>query len=722
LTGFSIDLLDLERVEVLRGPQGTLFGKNSIGGAVRLVSKKPEGDNTGYIEATYGDYDRIDIKGVYDLSLSDTVAMRVSGVSKHQDGYMETVDFTCDMVRRGTPQLAGINDGVVGYNPDPDGPFGPGRATPVLGVVGSAADNDFSFPESQPTNQASCVTGTMGGDDAQAGRAMMRWFPSDKFELNVVAEFSDTSREAPGDALLRGDTGSLFNNWLGDDYLVRWGVSPFLGDDRMVPESEYQSYATWADPITGQVWDRYYKQQTEMWSISFDYDIGERTTMRFIAANRNYLSDWTSDSDFSPWEVTTTNNLEDHDQDTYELQFSGTVANDRIEWTAGAFYYDAASFLGGRVELAQFNAIGFIPEFDQNDKFWTTNKSAFVHLVFDLTQRLSLSGGYRTTDEDKKYTFDHTGFLTVNDPLIYGISRDDWKVGLDYSLTDNIFVFLSAATGYRSDGAQPRPWTPGQLQPVPGEELQNTEIGIKADLADNRLRLNASYYYADYDPRLYSLFGYQCNAFSDPDPGPFYRAGTLGGPAGNICPAGTAQAGVPGFNWFAYFGTSGITDGFEMELSAYPTDNLSLNYSLGLNTFEGDPPPGDPAYLHPTFLLQPERNMSAGVQYDFNLSGGGLISPRLDWFYQSKRTNGPTNINQTCPQFCIPEYDYFNLRVTYMNANRDLQLSLASTNVTDEFWWYQLGADTTAFGTPSRPRSGVPSAPRMWNVSLRKNF
>src|SRR5690554_4612246 len=466
LTGSSIELLDLERVEVLRGPQGTLFGKNSIGGAMRMVSRKPEGDDTGHIEVTFGSYDRMDFKGSYDLGLiEDKLAIRLSGLSKHVDGYGEVLDFTCDMIRRGTPELAGIGDGIIGYNPDPDGPFGPGRATPIFGEVGSPEDNAFSFPEGAPTNVDDCVTGTMGGEDIQAGRLMVRWFASDRLEINFTADRSDSSRDASGDALLRGDDPDLFNDWLGDDYLVRWGVSPFLGDDRFVPESVYQTYATWADPITGQVWNRQYKHEDEGWALSLDYNIGDNTTMRIIAANRSYLSDWTSDSDFTPFEITTTKNLQDHDQDTVEVQFNGTAAAGKLDWTAGLFYYDARSFLGGRVELAQFNFIGSIPEFDQNDKFWTENKSAFVHVAYDLTERLAVSAGYRTTDEDKIYTFDHTGFLTVDDPLFYGISRNDWKVGFDYRFTDNIFGFVSVATGYRSDGANPRPWTPGQLQP-----------------------------------------------------------------------------------------------------------------------------------------------------------------------------------------------------------------------------------------------------------------
>src|SRR5262245_43168935 len=87
--GSMVDLMDLERVEVLRGPQGTLFGRGSIGGAIRYVSKKPEGNDTGNLSVTYGQFDRIDVRASYDFGITDNLFARVTGVSKHRDGYQD---------------------------------------------------------------------------------------------------------------------------------------------------------------------------------------------------------------------------------------------------------------------------------------------------------------------------------------------------------------------------------------------------------------------------------------------------------------------------------------------------------------------------------------------------------------------------------------------------------------------------------------------------------
>ncbi|KAK0358238.1 hypothetical protein LTR94_036219, partial [Friedmanniomyces endolithicus] len=93
LTGSLLDLMDLDRVEILRGPQGTLAGRNSLGGSIKLYSVKPKGDGSGMLEATYGSYNRIDLRGFIDLKLAENLFLRVSGASKNRDGYVKRLDY-----------------------------------------------------------------------------------------------------------------------------------------------------------------------------------------------------------------------------------------------------------------------------------------------------------------------------------------------------------------------------------------------------------------------------------------------------------------------------------------------------------------------------------------------------------------------------------------------------------------------------------------------------
>ncbi|HSC13476.1 MAG TPA: TonB-dependent receptor, partial [Gammaproteobacteria bacterium] len=234
-TGAILDLLDLERVEVLRGPQGTLFGKNAIGGVMRLISRRPgEGGQGGDIEVTVGDYDRLDIRGAFETTLiEDKLFARVSYVSKERDGWQDNVDFTCQMIANGTPQLAGINDGVVGWN-DPDG-TGPIVGTPIIGVVGSAADNNFAIPtrtSSRGTDEG-CVVDTLGGESVEAARGALRWVTSDSFEINFVADVTDQEAESPYDLLTAANPNTpLGINYNNNVALPTWGV-PW--DQRFLP-------------------------------------------------------------------------------------------------------------------------------------------------------------------------------------------------------------------------------------------------------------------------------------------------------------------------------------------------------------------------------------------------------------------------------------------------------------------------------------------------------
>jgi iron complex outermembrane receptor protein len=737
ITGSDMDLIDLERVEVLRGPQGTLFGKNSIGGAIRLLSKAPQGDDTGMVSVTFGDYDRLDLKAIGDFALvEEKLFVRLVGVTKQQEGYGASLDFTCEMIRRGTPQLAGLGDGLAfgGYGPDgADFDSLPDLLPPVAVTVGSPADNDFSLPAARSiTQDGTCELGKLGGTSSQAGRVMLRFLPSDRLDINVSVDLANSDDDPNVDTQISPINNATDNAYDANVVFRRYGIH--YNDGRMLTGSPYTNYATFADPVNGQYYPRNAVMDSGGASLVVNYAITDQLGAKFIFADRGYDTEWTNDSDRTPFGLTQTHYLQNHDEQQFEVQFNGAVGG-RLGWTAGLFYFDSESRAYNTTEFEAFNYSGGLLNFVANDGYTTENKSAFVHVTYDFTERLSVSGGVRYTDEAKTNTFDHGPALNRSDvPLIFGDSRSDWKISVDFQLNDAMFLYAQAATGFTSEGATPRIFTVGQLMALKGEELVSHEIGAKLGFLEDRLRLNAAVFRSDYDPRIRQTGGVnQCDAPTSLNPIP-YRL--QGGP----CPTGTFFAGSTGLPWFFYDNSPGELNGFEVELAANPVDALLINFSLGQNEYENtlnDPGPTNFTYIAPGYLFQPEYNASVGLQYAIQLGAGGVLTPRLDAFYQSERHTGPANARpaahevtaNTCPRQCIPDYTIMNARLTYQPPNGEWRLALAGTNVTDKFYWQQYSPEitvnaTTGAITNAAPfgRTGVASQPREWALTIEKQF
>jgi len=152
MAGSDFDLLDLERVEILRGPQGTLAGKNSIGGAIKLYSRVPDEIPGGMLETTVGAFNRRDLRAMGNFVLGGDTFLRLSGVSRKRDGYLTRYDYGCRF---------------------PDSGFSTASA------------------------RGDCVLGHEGGERYQGIRAALRWVSGQQFELNLIADASDMDNEPP---------------------------------------------------------------------------------------------------------------------------------------------------------------------------------------------------------------------------------------------------------------------------------------------------------------------------------------------------------------------------------------------------------------------------------------------------------------------------------------------------------------------------------------------
>ncbi len=526
--------------------------------------------------------------------------------------------------------------------------------------------------------------------------------------------------------LTRHQATNFFNNLYSNTVVFpRYGIR-FTTYDRFLTGDPFKTYANPIDPIGGKHFPSLWYSNVWGASAKLGMRINDLMRLDLVVGYRDYQIDWMGDGDQMPIDLNHTYVLQGHNQTSYEARLSGTLFDKKLDWTAGIYRYEDSSHLGGYVILPAFAAI--LPNFNQNDTISSKSNSAFLHGEFAFTDKLSVTTGARYTDESKVYQFDHSPYLLVSTPLHYGSNHFDWKVSTNYRFTESVMAYASAATGFRSDGAQRRPFTPAQQKEVvPAEELISYEIGLKTDLFDRRLRLNLAAFFDDYDPRVVVSPGTQCKFPSNPEPGPVFR-----GLTGSRCPAGTEvgnSATPTGSPWFAYASAPGSNRGMELEATATVLQGLNVNATLAWYDFKSGAdktlPNGQPnnVYVDPSFKVQAKWSGSVGTEYRFAV-GAGSLTPRLDWFYQGSRSNGiaylpqlPGSANQ------VGGYGIVNARVTYTAKDSAWMVALSAENLLDKFYWYQLGAARSNLdNSPADNRTGTPARGREVALTFRRNF
>ena len=522
--GLTGSLFDVAELQILKGPQGTLVGRNSTGGAILYDTKQPDQSFGGYAEATVGDYGRRQIEGALNIPLTDTLFARGSLSLSRQRGYVKNYFF----------------DPASGYT----------NRTPGMGYK------------------------------RLAGQLALKWVPNDDFSLLLRAKVSHEAYTGvtyhdlgsfTGSTLAAGGRPSIcnipgtctgFTDLLGHavapyyaNYLTGTAVNNATGAYNALLNSvaREQGYGFWSteQAITNKNVGTY-----QTYSAQADRNLGG-VNVRLLTAYRTFETHGLSAGRGLSY-VTNINGYKTPAYRSYqtELTVNGTTLADRLKYTAGLFYFRETSANDGDENWLFLPSAGTPAAAAGRQITYTDGTSnrganasyaAYAQATYDLTSRTRLTIGVRYTVDKREallatrsLRFPSTPVTTatvpnaVFDPGAYtllgttytGISRacaitnrngvllspsacavdvsktfkkPTWTIAVDHDLFDKTLVYATARSGYRSGAINSGAINPAVVTADP-ERVTDYEVGFKTDwtLGAIPLRTNVAFYYSDY--------------------------------------------------------------------------------------------------------------------------------------------------------------------------------------------------------------------------------
>jgi iron complex outermembrane receptor protein len=668
--GGIMDAVDIARVEVLRGPQGTLFGKNTIGGAINIITQAPTDKLETKVDLTVGQFNRTDIKAMVNIPAADGQFLtRISIAQMQRDGYGKQVDF-------------------------------------VTGRVDERGDHN-----------------------AQVARVQTLWHVSDDFSASLNLDGTRAREHAAPLTLVRvaavpNPAGYPFFN------LYNNLVAPNLSIT--APNGLKQMNSSWitGDPYT--TYGTFYNiNNLDNWGggLTLDWSLGT-TRLKSITGYRRLRADFGRDGDNSPLTFRETFNIDSANQLSQEFQLTGVNFDDKLNWLVGAYYFDEDTVDdgGARLGVGIFNALenpaqqgrwsppaiapnavpcnplvpgppclGGVgnPQNVANDlqiQLHNLNESKstaiFAQATYKFTDRFSVTPGVRYTHDEKSFS----GFqlrLNAHQYIIPPgfVTEDSWskvspKLSFEFQATEDVLTYISGSSGYKSGGFNERPLRSiSEVNTYEPEDIITYEAGAKTSWFDHRVIWNSAVFYSDYKDIQLTV---------------------------NQTPLN-----------FVFNAAQGEMKGAESELTARLAAGLDLNLSAGYlsaHYTEIDPAKcptvaACPITTASSFVKAPKWTASGGVQYSFNTGSGSRITLRGDWAYKSMTFQDVAND----PAIAQPGYSLFNARGVWQTADELWEIALFGTNLSDKRYAISGNAASAAFGTLAE-RTFAP--PREWGATV----
>tara|TARA_R110002049_G_scaffold49267_3_gene141152 strand:- start:3252 stop:5612 length:2361 start_codon:yes stop_codon:yes gene_type:complete len=644
--GAIFDVVDLASIEVLRGPQGTLYGRNTTGGAINVITARPKGE-LGFKQAfTAGNLNRFRSTTTIDTPQWQGLAGKISYMHYQQDGF---VDNTTTQFQQGSAGDFGERNDDA-YN---------------IALTWSPTDTlvlDFNYDHTDSTSvpQGSQLT-WVDSDIARVVTDYAAFFPG-CFDTSPLCAPIREAYAAAENSASSDRVGSLNMPYAGEEDLNISGYS-------LIANWELNDQLT-IKSLTG-VRDMKIEQRTDLSGGGFSTNPGETgsgVTTLFAAGAPN---------------------IKKQDQFSQELQLIGSM--DRLSFIMGLYYFEEDA----KETTMEQTAL--------NLSFWSAPKSykidnrsyaAYGQATYSLTDTLRLTAGLRYSQDDKKLFQDQAPDpLNPQDRVQADFKKDFDNVSgtltLDYDWTDEVSTYLRYASGYKSGGYFSRASIQYQ-EPFDDETLDSYELGMKSQWLDNRLRANVAVFYSEYD-------GLQISQFV---PG-------LGGAESVLSNAGKANYSGAEIELLAV-PVVGLTLNLSYGWLDPQYDEYEFFDPTG--QFCGAPETSCDVSDRGVFPNTSEQNASFGAEYEFAPLSYGIWSARLDLVWNDGYSFGTIEISDPSRietdsytllngRISLEDIDVF--------GTGTMKLSLWGKNLTDEEYrtnsigaFESLGFTTTVYNEP----------------------
>ena len=663
--GNVLDLVDVERLEVLRGPQGTLFGRNSIGGAIKVHSRLPGfSDESRRIELRLGNDNLNALTLRLNQPLSESLAARVAINRLERDGYVER---RSDGIRTGDRDRWSVR-GAVLWEP--------------VDAISSSLIVDYTGIDE---NGAPVVSG--GVNDLQPfatfGNAVLE--SCDTVVVNPA--FDNTPAGGPPTFPPPGAATGSAPGCYGTDSRL----GPFLSEGSFPVASELESGGA---------------------ALKVDWMLGEQWLLSSATGYRSMTMFSSRDGDNTPANIFATRDDYEHEQFSQELQLQ--LSDDALGLSAvfGLFYYDESGFnlVDVTVPTGAIQSGGYY----DNESY-----AAFAHGTLNLTDRLAFSIGARYTRDRKGYLPDQlslgdssagsaSGFFPPTWPELQGFylaptgpmaagerildfrrseldfDATDTNLDLSYQFSDRVAGYLTFATGYKSGGFDQRfvgptpDRTPSSYRP---ESVDSLELGIKTSSADGRLRMNVAVFEADYE-ELQIIVRESFNPLT-------VNAGAARVRGGELELVWDASA-----DWEVNFWAAHLDTAYRDLSQAAQDSGVSLDNKLANS---------------------PEWTIAAGTGYRLALGSLGEVTGRVDWSWQNTEYHDAVN----SVQIRQSPFHFVNASLAFVPRDGRWQFTVASRNLLDETY---LVTGNSAFDTAAAYVEQVYGRPREILLSLAYEF